>query len=243
MVQVVRQARTHRIRPRPPIARGPDERLRGDPLVGLVLFLHQPGSQSRQLVSRSESNRGGAVIAPKPLRPFQRELPALWPREISPTVSAETADPGYAWCCGSRKDWLPGAGLDSREPEDPRWQRREPRWSVCGRRSRLARAAARATAFPWRPGVLLLVFVPRLTKTATLSIAAVLLANVLADLAHARRVGAAAVKGDWELALVFAVVPARMRPPTLSPRGRMLPLSDGTNTPPQLRTATGFHCT
>ena len=56
-------------------------------------------------------------------------------------------------------------------------------------------------------GVLLLVFVPRLTRTATLAIAALLLANVIADLAFAQRIVAGAVKGDWELALAFAVVP------------------------------------
>ena len=56
-------------------------------------------------------------------------------------------------------------------------------------------------------GVLVLVFVPRLTSIATLGIAAVLLANVVADLALAQRIAAGAVKGDWELGLVFAVVP------------------------------------
>ena len=56
-------------------------------------------------------------------------------------------------------------------------------------------------------GVLLLVFVPRLTRTATLGIAAVLLVNVIADLALGQRIAAGAVRGDWELALVFAVVP------------------------------------
>ena len=56
-------------------------------------------------------------------------------------------------------------------------------------------------------GVLLLVFVPHLTKTATLGIAAVLLANVIADLALAQRIAAGAVRGDWELGVVFAVVP------------------------------------
>ena len=56
-------------------------------------------------------------------------------------------------------------------------------------------------------GVLLLVFVPGLTRTATLTIAAVLMANVIADLALAQKIAAGAVRGDWELALVFAVVP------------------------------------
>lgn len=57
-------------------------------------------------------------------------------------------------------------------------------------------------------GVLLLVFVRRLSKTATICIAAVLLANVTADLALAQRIAAGAVRGDWELGLVFAVVPS-----------------------------------
>ena len=56
-------------------------------------------------------------------------------------------------------------------------------------------------------GVLLLVFVRRLAGTTTLGIAAVLLANAVVDLALAQRIAAGAVKGDWELALVFAVVP------------------------------------
>lgn len=56
-------------------------------------------------------------------------------------------------------------------------------------------------------GVLLLVLVRRLPSTATLGIAAVLLANVAADLALAQKIAAGAVKGDWELAVIFAVVP------------------------------------
>ena len=57
-------------------------------------------------------------------------------------------------------------------------------------------------------GVLVLVFVPLLSRTVTIAIAAVLLANVIADLALAQRIAAGAVKGDWELALVFTVAPA-----------------------------------
>ena len=57
-------------------------------------------------------------------------------------------------------------------------------------------------------GVLLLVFVPRLSRTVTVGIAAVLLANVIADLGLAQRIAAGAVRGDWELGLVFAVVPS-----------------------------------
>ena len=48
---------------------------------------------------------------------------------------------------------------------------------------------------------------PRLTRIATLAIAAFLLVIVIADLALAQRIAAGAVKGDWELALVFSVVP------------------------------------
>lgn len=57
-------------------------------------------------------------------------------------------------------------------------------------------------------GVLLLVFVPVLTRTVALAITAVLLTNVIADLALAQRIAAGAVKGDWELALMFTVAPA-----------------------------------
>ncbi len=56
-------------------------------------------------------------------------------------------------------------------------------------------------------GVLLLVLAPRLTRIATLAIAALLLVIVIADLALAQRIAAGAVKGDWELVLVFSVVP------------------------------------
>ena len=57
-------------------------------------------------------------------------------------------------------------------------------------------------------GVLLLVLAPRLTRNAILAIAALLLVIVIADLALAQRIAAGAVKGDWELALIFAAVPA-----------------------------------
>ena len=56
-------------------------------------------------------------------------------------------------------------------------------------------------------GVLLLVLRPRLARTTILAIAALLLVNVVADLSLARMIAAGAVRGDWELALVFAVVP------------------------------------
>ena len=58
-----------------------------------------------------------------------------------------------------------------------------------------------------RQGVLLLVLAPRLTRKAVLAIAALLLVIVIADLALAQRIAAGAVKGDWELALMFAAVP------------------------------------
>ena len=57
-------------------------------------------------------------------------------------------------------------------------------------------------------GVLVLVSVPAPTRSVTLAIAAVLLTNVIADLALVQRIAADAVKGDWELALVFTVAPA-----------------------------------
>ncbi len=56
-------------------------------------------------------------------------------------------------------------------------------------------------------GVLVLVLAPRLPRIANLAIAAVLLVVVTADLVLAQRIAAGAVKGDWELALVFSVVP------------------------------------
>ncbi len=56
-------------------------------------------------------------------------------------------------------------------------------------------------------GVFLLVAVRRLARNATLGIGAVLLANAIADLTLAQRIVAGAVKGDWELAVAFAVVP------------------------------------
>ena len=57
-------------------------------------------------------------------------------------------------------------------------------------------------------GVLLLVLVPRLSRTAIVGIAAVLLANVIADLVLAQKIAAGAASGDWELGLVFAAVPS-----------------------------------
>ena len=57
-------------------------------------------------------------------------------------------------------------------------------------------------------GVLLLVLRRRLTRTAISFIAALLLANLIADLAFAQMIAAGHMKGDWELAVMFAVVPA-----------------------------------
>ena len=57
-------------------------------------------------------------------------------------------------------------------------------------------------------GVLVLVLAPRLPRIANLTIAAVILVVVIADLVLAQRIAAGAVKGDWELAVVFSAVPA-----------------------------------
>ena len=56
-------------------------------------------------------------------------------------------------------------------------------------------------------GVLVLVLATRLTRAAIIAIAALLLANVIADLTLAQRIATGAIKGDWELAVVFSVVP------------------------------------
>lgn len=56
-------------------------------------------------------------------------------------------------------------------------------------------------------GVLVLVLVPHLPRIATLAVAAVLLVVVIADLVLAQRIAAGAVKGDWELAVIFSAVP------------------------------------
>lgn len=57
-------------------------------------------------------------------------------------------------------------------------------------------------------GVLLLVLRPGLARTTILAIATLLLVNVVADLTLARMFATGAVRGDWQLAAVFAVVPA-----------------------------------
>ena len=57
-------------------------------------------------------------------------------------------------------------------------------------------------------GVLLLVLRPRLGTTTILAIVALLTANTFADLGVAQLIAAGSVRGDWELALAFSVVPA-----------------------------------
>ena len=57
-------------------------------------------------------------------------------------------------------------------------------------------------------GLLLLVLRPRLATTTILAIVALLTANVIADLGVAQLIAAGSVRGDWELALAFSVVPA-----------------------------------
>ncbi len=57
-------------------------------------------------------------------------------------------------------------------------------------------------------GVLLLVLRPRLATTTILGMMALLTANVIADLWVAQMIAEGRVRGDWELALAFSVVPA-----------------------------------
>ncbi len=57
-------------------------------------------------------------------------------------------------------------------------------------------------------GVLLLVLRPPRATTSILALAALLTANVIADLGLAQLIAAGSVRGDWELALAFSVVPA-----------------------------------
>ena len=56
-------------------------------------------------------------------------------------------------------------------------------------------------------GVLLLVLRPRLSTTTIRAVVALLTANVIADLGLAQLIAAGSVRGDWELALAFSVVP------------------------------------
>ena len=57
-------------------------------------------------------------------------------------------------------------------------------------------------------GLLLLVLRPCLATTKILAMMALLTANVIADLWVAQMISAGRVRGDWELALAFSVVPA-----------------------------------
>ena len=56
-------------------------------------------------------------------------------------------------------------------------------------------------------GVLVLVLRPRLSTTTIRAVVALLTANVIADLGLAQLIAAGSVRGDWELALAFSVVP------------------------------------
>ena len=73
--------------------------------------------------------------------------------------------------------------------------------------SELAGGSVRSEAV-WADGAWSVVFARRLARTATLAIAALLLATVIADLALVLAIGADLIKGDWELGLIFAAVPA-----------------------------------
>lgn len=57
-------------------------------------------------------------------------------------------------------------------------------------------------------GLLMLVFTPRLPIAAVLSIVILLVVNVIADLVVAMLIAQGHMKGGWELALLFAVIPA-----------------------------------
>ncbi len=56
-------------------------------------------------------------------------------------------------------------------------------------------------------GVLMLLLLPRLSTARVLAIVALLTVNVTGDLLVARLIATGAIRGDWELALAFAVVP------------------------------------
>ena len=55
---------------------------------------------------------------------------------------------------------------------------------------------------------LLLVFRPTASRLLVMAIAALLLATVAADLSLAAAIAGGAMKGDWELPVIFAVIPA-----------------------------------
>ena len=56
--------------------------------------------------------------------------------------------------------------------------------------------------------LLLLVFRPTASRTLVLAIAALLVATVAADLSLAAAIAGGAMKGDWVLPVIFAVIPA-----------------------------------
>ncbi len=56
--------------------------------------------------------------------------------------------------------------------------------------------------------LLLLVFRPTASRKLVAGIAIVLLATVAADLSLAAAIAGGAMKGDWELPVIFAVIPA-----------------------------------
>ena len=55
---------------------------------------------------------------------------------------------------------------------------------------------------------LLLVFRPTASRKLVVAIAALLLGTVAADLSLAAAIAGGAMKGDWELPVIFAVIPA-----------------------------------
>ena len=57
-------------------------------------------------------------------------------------------------------------------------------------------------------GVLMLLLLPGLSTARVLAIVALLTVNVTGDLLVAGWIASGAIRGDWELALAFAVVPA-----------------------------------
>ena len=72
----------------------------------------------------------------------------------------------------------------------------------------LVAAGGRAPASPVRRQPAPTCPVARLTRVRILAIAALMLATVVVDLSLALAIGRGVVKGDWELPVVFAVIPA-----------------------------------
>ena len=56
-------------------------------------------------------------------------------------------------------------------------------------------------------GILLLVFIRRLPSPIVVGVAVILVVNIVADATLAVLIATRAMKGDWPLAVVFAVVP------------------------------------